>query len=148
MSAQDTSELFFDDVRVPAGNLLGEEGQGFRYLMTELPQERLLVAITGVAAAEEAVRLTVEYVEERQVFGRPVSALQSARFKLVECRTEAAVGRAFLEQCIAKHLKRELDTVEASMAKWRCTEMEIREFKFNQGLKDALFTVRQLQWGK
>ncbi len=126
MSAQDTSELFFDDVRVPAANLLGDEGQGFRYLMTELPQERLLVAITAVAAAEEAVRLAVEYVEERQVFGRPVSALQTARFTLVECKTEAAVGRAFLEQCIAKHLKRELDTVEASMAKWWCTEMQFR----------------------
>ena len=126
MSAQDTSELFFDDVRVPAGNLLGEEGQGFRYLMTELPQERLLVAITAVAAAEEAVRLAVEYTEERHAFGKPISSLQNTRFKLAECKTETTVGRAFLEQCIAKHLKGELDTTEASMAKWWCTEMQFR----------------------
>jgi len=126
MSAQDTSELFFDDVRIPAGNLLGEEGQGFRYLMTELPQERLLVAITAVAAAEEAVRLAVEYTEERHAFGKPISSLQNTRFKLAECKTETTVGRAFLEQCIAKHLKGELDTTEASMAKWWCTEMQFR----------------------
>jgi len=126
MSAQDTSELFFDEVRIPVTNLLGEEGQGFRYLMTELPQERLLVAITAVAAAEEAVRLAIDYVEERQAFGKPLSALQNTRFKLAECRTEAAVGRAFLEQCIAKHLKGELDTTEASMAKYWCTEMQFR----------------------
>ena len=126
MSAQDTSELFFDDVRIPAANLLGEEGQGFRYLMTELPQERLIVAITAVAAAEEAVRLAVEYVEERHAFGKPIAALQNTRFKLAECKTEAAVGRAFLEQCIAKHLKGELDTSEASMAKYWCTEMQFR----------------------
>ncbi len=126
MSAQDTSELFFDDVRVPATNLLGEEGQGFRYLMTELPQERLIVAITAVSAAEEAVRLAVEYVEQRHAFGKPIAALQNTRFKLAECKTEAAVGRAFLEQCIAKHLKGELDTAEASMAKFWCTEMQFR----------------------
>ena len=126
MDAQDTSELFFDGVRLPPDALLGEEGQGFRYLMTELPQERLLVAITAVAAAEEAVRLAVEYVEQRQVFGKPVSTLQNTRFRLAECRTEAAVSRAFLEQCIAKHLKGELGTEEASMAKWWCTEMQFR----------------------
>lgn len=126
MSAQDTSELFFDDVCIPAANLLGEEGQGFRYLMTELPQERLLVAITAVAAAEEAVRLAVDYTEQRHAFGKPISSLQNTRFKLAECKTEAAVGRAFLEQCIAKHLKGELDTSEASMAKWWCTEMQFR----------------------
>jgi len=126
MSAQDTSELFFDDVRIPAGNLLGEEGQGFRYLMTELPQERLIVAITAVAAAEEAVRLAVEYVEQRHAFGKPIAALQNTRFKLAECKTEAAVGRAFLEQCIARHLLGALDTTEASMAKFWCTEMQFR----------------------
>jgi acyl-CoA dehydrogenase len=126
MDAQDTSELFFDGVRLPPDALLGEEGQGFRYLMTELPQERLLVAITAVAAAEEAVRLAVEYVEQRQVFGKPVSTLQNTRFRLAECRTETAVSRAFLEQCIAKHLKGELGTEEASMAKWWCTEMQFR----------------------
>ena len=126
MDAQDTSELFFDDVRVPASNLLGEEGQGFASLMRELPQERLLVAITAVAAAEEAVRLAVEYVEGRQAFGKPISALQNTRFSLAECKTEAAVGRAFVEQCILKHLRGELDAAEASMAKWWCTEMQFR----------------------
>ena len=126
MDAQDTSELFFDDVRVPASNLLGEEGQGFASLMRELPQERLLIAITAVAAAEEAVRLAVEYVEGRQAFGKPISALQNTRFRLAECKTEAAVGRAFVEQCIVKHLRGELDAAEASMAKWWCTEMQFR----------------------
>ena len=126
MDAQDTSELFFDDVRVPASNLLGEEGQGFASLMRELPQERLLVAITAVAAAEEAVRLAVEYVEGRQAFGKPVSSLQNTRFRLAECKTEAAVGRAFVEQCILKHMRGELDAAEASMAKWWCTEMQFR----------------------
>jgi acyl-CoA dehydrogenase len=126
MDAQDTSELFFDDVRVPASNLLGEEGQGFASLMRELPQERLLVAITAAAAAEEAVRLAVEYVEGRQAFGKPISSLQNTRFRLAECKTEAAVGRAFVEQCILKHLRGELDTAEASMAKWWCTEMQFR----------------------
>ena len=126
MSAQDTSEPFFDDVRIPAGNLPGEEGQGFRYLMTELPQERLIVAITAVSAAEATVRLAVEYVEQRHAFGKPIAALQNTRFKLAGCKTEAAVGRAFLEQCIARHLKGELDTSEASMAKFWCTEMQFR----------------------
>ena len=126
MDAQDTSELFFDDVRVPASNLLGEEGQGFASLMRELPQERLLVAITAVAAAEEAVRLAVEYVEGRQAFGKPISSLQNTRFRLAECKTEAAVGRAFVEQCILRHLRGGLDTAEASMAKWWCSEMQFR----------------------
>ncbi len=126
MHAQDTSELFFDDVRLPLDALLGEEGQGFGCLMAELPQERLLVAITAVAAAEEAVRLAVEYTEQRLAFGKPLSTLQTIRHKLAECATEAALGRAFLEQCIAQHLKRELDTTRASMAKYWCTEMQFR----------------------
>jgi acyl-CoA dehydrogenase len=126
MDAQDTSELFLDDVVVPAENLLGEAGRGFGYLMSELPQERLLVAITAVAAAEQAVRLTIEYVEERRAFGKAISEFQNTRFRLAECRTETSVARAFLEQCILKHLRGELGAEEASMAKWWCTEMQFR----------------------
>lgn len=126
MSAQDTSELFFDDVRVPAENLLGELGRGFAYLMSELPQERLMVAIVAVAAAEAAVNWTVDYVEQRYAFGKPISALQNTRFKLAEAKTEVAVARAFLDQCVLKHIEKKLDTSEASMAKWWTTEMQFR----------------------
>lgn len=126
MSAQDTSELFFDDVRVPATNLLGELGRGFASLMAELPQERLMVAITAVAAAEAAVQWTVDYVEGRDAFGKPISALQNTRFRLAEAKTEVAVSRAFVDQCVLKHLRGELDTAEASMAKWWATEMQFR----------------------
>jgi acyl-CoA dehydrogenase len=126
MHAQDTSELFFEGARLPADALLGEEGQGFAALMQELPQERLLVAITAVAATEEALRLTLAHVAERQAFGAPLSALQTIRHKLAECKTEVAVSRAFLEQCIARHLQGALTTEDASMAKYWCTEMQFR----------------------
>jgi acyl-CoA dehydrogenase len=126
MHAQDTSELFFDEVRVPASNLLGGEGQGFAQLMTELPQERLLVAIAAVAATEAAVRWTLDYVRERTAFGAPLAAKQHVRFALAEAHTEATVGRAFLDHCIALHLDRKLDTATASMAKYWLTDLQNR----------------------
>ena len=126
MHAQDTSELFFDEVRVPAANLLGGEGKGFGHLMTELPQERLLVAIAAVAASEAAVRWTLDYVRERNAFGAPLAAKQHVRFALAEAHTEVTVGRAFLDHCIALHLERKLDTVTASMAKYWLTDLQNR----------------------
>ena len=126
LHAQDTSELVFDEVRVPLGNLIGEQGRGFGYLMSELPQERLMIAIYSLASAEAAVRWTTRYVEDRTAFGKPLSTLQNTRFKLAEARTEAAVTRSFVDQCIAKHLHKKLDTAEASMAKYWATEMQFR----------------------
>jgi acyl-CoA dehydrogenase len=123
LKGQDTAELFFDDVRVPAENLLGEaEGQGFVQLMQQLPQERLLIAITAVAGMEAAIDLTLEYTKERTAFGRPIYGFQNTKFKLAEAATEAAVARAFLDQCIERHLRGELDVQGAAMAKLWTTE--------------------------
>jgi acyl-CoA dehydrogenase len=126
MHAQDTSELFFDGVRVPASNLLGEEGRGFGALMSELPQERLLVAVMAAGAADAAIAWTTEYVRGRSAFGKPLSEQQTIRHRLAELATEAAVGRAFLDECIVKHLDGALDTATASMAKYWLSEMQFR----------------------
>ncbi|MBB4684904.1 acyl-CoA dehydrogenase family protein [Amycolatopsis jiangsuensis] len=123
LKGQDTAELFFDDVRVPAANLLGDqEGQGFIQLMTQLPQERLIIAVTAVAGLEAAVDLTIDYTKERTAFGRPIFTFQNTKFKLAEAATEAAVSRAFLDQCIERHLRGELDVQGAAMAKLWTTE--------------------------
>jgi acyl-CoA dehydrogenase len=119
MKGQDTSELFFDDVRVPAGNLLGgTEGQGFVQLMQQLPQERLLIAVTSVAAMEAAVEMTIAYTKQRTAFGREIFSFQNTKFTLAEAATEVAVSKAFLDQCIERHLRGELDVAGAAMAKW------------------------------
>ncbi|NIJ12763.1 acyl-CoA dehydrogenase [Saccharomonospora amisosensis] len=123
LRGQDTAELFFDDVRVPAQNLLGEEeGRGFIQLMEQLPQERLIIAVTAVAGMEGAVDKTIEYTKERTAFGRPIFGFQNTKFKLAEAATEAAVSRAFLDQCIERHLRGELDVQGAAMAKLWTTE--------------------------
>jgi acyl-CoA dehydrogenase len=123
LKGQDTAELFFDNVRVPAENLLGEqEGMGFIQLMQQLPQERLLIAITAVAGMEAAIDLTIEYTKDRTAFGRPIFNFQNTKFKLAEAATEAAVARAYLDQCIERHLKGELDVQGAAMAKLWTTE--------------------------
>ncbi|MCB1388239.1 MAG: acyl-CoA dehydrogenase family protein [Rhodobacteraceae bacterium] len=122
----DTSELFFDGVRVPLANTLGAEGQAMAILMSELPQERLIIAVTSIAAAQKAYDLTRDYVRERQAFGKPVAEFQTTRHKLAELKTELTVGWAFVDQCIARHLKGELSTYEASMAKLWCSEMQGR----------------------
>jgi acyl-CoA dehydrogenase len=123
LKGQDTSELFFDDVRVPAENLLGgQEGLGFIHLMQQLPQERLLIAVTSVAAMEAAVRQTIQYTKERTAFGREIFKFQNTKFKLAECATETAVSKAFLDQCVERHLKGELDVTGAAMAKWWTTD--------------------------
>ncbi|WP_210770038.1 acyl-CoA dehydrogenase family protein [Qaidamihabitans albus] len=123
LKGQDTAELFFDDVRVPAENLLGEqEGQGFIQLMQQLPQERLIIAVTAVAGMEAAIDQTIAYTKERTAFGRPVFGFQNTKFTLAEAATEAAVARAFLDQCIERHLLGELDVQGAAMAKLWTTE--------------------------
>jgi acyl-CoA dehydrogenase len=124
MKAQDTSELFLDEVRVPCTNLIGEEGQGFAYLMKELPQERLLVGISAVTVMEAALEWTLKYTRERQAFGRAIADFQNSRFKLAEVKTEATVARVFLNDCIAKHLRGELDVPTAAMAKYWLSELE------------------------
>jgi alkylation response protein AidB-like acyl-CoA dehydrogenase len=126
LHAQDTAELFFDDVRVPVANRLGEEGRGFRYLVTNLPQERLSIAITGVAAARVAFEQTLAYAKERQAFGQPIGAFQNSRFRLAEMATEIEVAQAFIDRCVLAHNEGELTAEEAAMAKWWCTELQGR----------------------
>jgi len=123
MHGQDTAELFFDDVRVPVENLLGgEEGMGFIHLMQQLPQERLIIAVSAVAAMEAAVEQTIAYTKERTAFGREIFKFQNTRFKLAEAATEVAVCKAYLDQCVERHLKGELDVTGAAMVKWWTTD--------------------------
>ncbi|MFD9458407.1 acyl-CoA dehydrogenase family protein [Streptomyces sp. NPDC059985] len=124
--AQDTAELFFHDVRVPKENLLGEQNGAFLHLMTNLAQERMGIAMAGIAAAEHLLEITSTYVKEREAFGRPLSKLQHIRFEIAEMATECAVTRAFLDRCITDHSNGELDHVHASMAKWWATELQKR----------------------
>ena len=126
MHAQDTSELFFSDVRVPVTNLLGAEGRGFAQLMEELPRERLVVAVTAVALMEAAFEWTLAYTRERKVFGRPIADFQNSRFRLAEIKTEITIARVFLNDCIEKHLNGALDVTTAAMAKYWLTELEGR----------------------
>ncbi|QLY29032.1 acyl-CoA dehydrogenase family protein [Nocardia huaxiensis] len=116
---QDTSELFFDDVRVPVANLLGEqEGLGFIQLMQQLPQERLIIAVGGVAGMESALAQTIAYTKDREAFGKPIFAFQNTKFTLAEVATETRVARVFVDDCVARHLKGELDIPTVAMAKW------------------------------
>jgi alkylation response protein AidB-like acyl-CoA dehydrogenase len=124
--AQDTAELSFSDVRVPAENLLGEEGEGFRYLVSNLPQERLSIAASAVAAAEAALSWTLEYVRERHAFGQPIGSFQSSRFTLAELRTETNIARAYVDRCAQALDADELSAEDAAMAKWWCTELQGR----------------------
>jgi acyl-CoA dehydrogenase len=125
MDWADTSELFFEDVKLPAEGLLGpEEGQGFIQLMNDLPQERMIVATAAIAVIERALRLTIDYVKERRAFGKAIIDFQNTQFELAECKTEATIGRVFHDSCIERHLKRELDTVTASMAKYWLTDLQ------------------------
>lgn len=124
--AQDTAELFFNDVRVPKENLLGEENRAFAHLMDNLAQERLAIAVGAAAAAEEILDVTTRYVKEREAFGRPLATLQHIRFEIAEMATETAVTRTFVDRCVAEHSRGRLDTVHASMAKWWATELQKR----------------------
>jgi acyl-CoA dehydrogenase len=125
MDWADTSELFFEDVNLPAESLLGsEEGQGFAQLMTELPQERLIVATSAVAMMERALHLTVDYVKARKAFGKAILEFQNTQFELAECKTEATIGKVFLDHCIERHIAGQLDTTTASMAKYWLTDLQ------------------------
>jgi acyl-CoA dehydrogenase len=133
MHAQDTAELSFTDVAVPRENLLGEAGSGFVSLMTNLPQERLIIACQAAAACEYVVQLCLEYAKTREAFGRPIGALQHNRFLMAEMATEATIARTFVDDCVAKHLRGELDDMTASMAKWWTTELQNK--LVNQGVQ-------------
>jgi len=126
MKAQDTCQMYFDNIHVPQSNLIGVEGAGFMYLMQELPQERLLVAIIAIATAEEAYKRTVQYVQEREAFGRPIAKFQNTRFKLAEMLSEIQMGRIFIDKCIELHLTQELDVPTAAMAKYTMTELQCK----------------------
>lgn len=126
LKAQDTAELFFRDVKVPVENILGEEGRGFYYLMHNLPQERLSIAVGAVAAAETALELTIDFVKERKAFGRPISKFQNTRFKMAEMKTEITIARSFVDECILELNEGKLTNEKASMAKYWTTEMNGR----------------------
>jgi alkylation response protein AidB-like acyl-CoA dehydrogenase len=126
MHAQDTAELFFDDVRVPVTNRLGDEGAGFLQLVSNLPQERLSIAVTGVAAARAAFDRTLAYAKERQAFGQPIGSFQHNRFVLAEMATEIEIGQSFIDRCVLALNAGELTADEAAMAKWWCTELQGR----------------------
>jgi len=125
MDSADTSELFFEEVKLPAEALLGnEEGQGFVQLMTELPQERLIVGTAAIGMIERALRLTIDYVKERKAFGKAVIEFQNTQFVLAECKSEATIGKVFHDHCVERHIRRELDTTTASMAKYWLTDLQ------------------------
>nr|WP_276515248.1 acyl-CoA dehydrogenase family protein [Actinomadura coerulea] len=126
LRAQDTTELFFDDVRIPATNVLGEEGQAFRYLSSHLAQERLSIAVNSQAQAVAALDLTCEYVREREVFGQRLGGFQNTRFVLAEQATQIAAGQALVDQAMARHERRELAPPAAAQAKLFCTELHGR----------------------
>ena len=126
LKGQDTAELFFDNVEVPAENLLGQENNGFIYLMQELPWERLQIAISAAAKAEAALEWTRAYVTERKAFGRTVASFQNTRFKLAELATEVQIARVFVDRCIDLLLDKKLDTATASMAKYWVSDLECK----------------------
>lgn len=124
MKAQDTSELFFDDVKVPKQNLLGAEGMGFVYLMQELPQERLSVALNAIAGAESILAQTIDYVKERKAFGRSISSFQNTQFKLAEMSATLEMARVYTDKCLELHLEGKLDVVSAAKLKLLTTDIQ------------------------
>jgi alkylation response protein AidB-like acyl-CoA dehydrogenase len=124
LHAQDTCELFFEDVKVPKENLLGQEGEGFKYLMTELAQERLIVGLAAIALAESAFTATLEYVKERKAFGRSISEFQNTRFKLAEMGAKLEQGRIYADQLVMLHNEKKVDSAMASSAKYLLSELQ------------------------
>jgi acyl-CoA dehydrogenase len=122
--AQDTSEIFFQDCRVPAANLLGREGQGFKMLMQKLQQERICIAVSSTASCRRALEDTIAYVKQRKAFGQPIAAFQNTQFTLAELMTQVEVGQAFVDRLLAAHVRGEDVVVEASMAKWWTTDLQ------------------------
>ncbi|MFL6109421.1 MAG: acyl-CoA dehydrogenase family protein [Marmoricola sp.] len=133
LHAQDTAELSFTDVVVPKENLLGEEGQGFIYLMQNLPQERLIIAAQAAAACGYIVDLCLDYAKTREAFGKPIGKFQHNRFLIAEMATEAKIAQTFVDDCLRKHLDGKLDSVDASMAKYWTTELQNK--LVNQGVQ-------------
>ena len=127
MDWADTSELFFEDLKLPAEGLLGDqEGQDFAQLMQDLPQERLIVATAAIGMIERALRLTIDYVKERKAFGKTVAEFQNTQFVLAECKSEATIAKVFHDHCVERHIKGDLDTVTASMAKYWITDLQTK----------------------
>jgi alkylation response protein AidB-like acyl-CoA dehydrogenase len=126
LKAQDTSELFFDHVRVPASNLLGTEGGAFGMAMSKLAEERLTIAVSAITTVESALRWTIEYTQDRKAFGQSISDFQNTRFKLAELHAQALAMRTFVDRCIELLLKKELDAVDAAAAKLLCTELQCK----------------------
>lgn len=126
LKAQDTSELFFNDVKVPKENLIGKQGQGFRYLMQKLAQERLVLAIAAVGATRLVHEITLQYIKERTAFGKKIGQFQNTKFKMAEMATELEMAQVFCDQALLLHMQGKNTTVEASMAKWYATEMQKR----------------------
>ena len=126
LHAQDTAELFFRDVSVPIANRLGTEGQGFLHLVQNLPQERLSIAMSAVAAANQALTWTLDYVKEREAFGQPIGSFQNSRFRLAEMKTEIDIAQVFIDRCVEALATDELTVEEAAEAKWWCTELQKR----------------------
>lgn len=126
LHAQDTAELFFNDVQVPTANLLGDEGNGFLHLVENLPQERLSIAMSAVAAARQALEWTLTYAKEREAFGQPIGSFQNSRFWLAEMKTEIDIGEVFVDRCVEALDVDELTAEEAAEAKWWCTELQKR----------------------
>ncbi len=126
LKGQDTSEIFFRDCRVPAQNLLGAEGEGFRMLMERLPQERLCIAVTSIASCRRALEDTLRYVKERHAFGQPIAAFQNTQFKLADLATQVEVGQAFVDRVLATHVRGHPLATEAAMAKYWTTELQKR----------------------
>jgi alkylation response protein AidB-like acyl-CoA dehydrogenase len=126
LDAQDTAELSFTDVRVPVENLIGEEGMGFIYLMQNLPQERISLAVMAAAAMESVLEETISYVKERKAFGKPIGSFQNSRFLLAELSTEATAVRIMVDEFIKLHLDDKLTAEQAAMAKWWTTEAQVR----------------------
>lgn len=126
LKAQDTSELFFEDVRVPAGNLLGTEGGAFGMAMSKLAEERLTIAVSAISVAEAAIEWTVAYTRDRKAFGQAISDFQNTRFKLAELHAETLAKRVFVDRCIDLHLQKKLSAVDAAAAKMLCGELQCR----------------------
>jgi acyl-CoA dehydrogenase len=124
LKAQDTAELFFDNVAVPKENLLGQEGEGFIYLMMNLPQERLAIAMQAASACQALVDLCLDYAKQREAFGRPIGKFQHNRFLIAEMATEARIAQVFVDDCVKKHLEGKCDSTLASMAKYWTTELQ------------------------
>ena len=126
LKGQDTAELFFTDVRVPKENLLGQENQGFYYMMKNLPQERMSIAVSALAAVETVLDYTIEYCKERKAFGQPIGKFQNSRFKLAEMKTEAEIGRIYIDDCIKKLNEKKLNPEQGAMAKWWSSDLQVR----------------------